>query len=314
MDELALALELGFSQAAPLAMEALAPNAQVRAMCAADRCGMYGRSWSCPPGCGTLGRLEREMKGYARGLLVQTTAPLEDEFDAAGMEQARTRHRRSFEALVRCLRRSGQQDCLPLTAGACRVCLSCTYPGAPCRFPQKRMASIAACWSARCAAARDWVIFTGRTPSPTPPACCCGAEKAPGGGRPTARGEAPRREGRPPAGEWPPARGNAPGKRECPRRGNAPGKREAPGKGRPRRGMPPARGGPGGGGPRRGEAPAGEWPQFSERNPLPVGKLQGTGEKCPAGEPALCGRERRDTKQKGSVCHGDTKGALFEFA
>ena len=46
MDELALALELGFSQAAPLAMEALAPNAQVRAMCAADRCGMYGRSWS----------------------------------------------------------------------------------------------------------------------------------------------------------------------------------------------------------------------------------------------------------------------------
>ena len=34
MDELALALELGFSQAAPLAMEALAPNAQVRAMCA----------------------------------------------------------------------------------------------------------------------------------------------------------------------------------------------------------------------------------------------------------------------------------------
>ncbi len=145
MDELALALELGFSQAAPLAMEALAPNAQVRAMCAADRCGMYGRSWSCPPGCGTLGRLEREMKGYARGLLVQTTAPLEDEFDAAGMEQARTRHRRSFEALVRCLRRSGQQDCLPLTAGACRVCLSCTYPGAPCRFPQKRMASMEAC-------------------------------------------------------------------------------------------------------------------------------------------------------------------------
>lgn len=145
MDELAMALELGFSQAAPLAMEALAPNAQVRAMCAADRCGMYGRSWSCPPGCGTLSRLEREMKGYARGLLVQTTAPLEDEFDAAGMAQARTRHRRSFEALVRCLRRFGQQDCLPLTAGACRVCLSCTYPDAPCRFPQKRMASMEAC-------------------------------------------------------------------------------------------------------------------------------------------------------------------------
>ena len=140
-----LAAQCGFDHAGALNVAAMRFDPAVRDMCAADRCRSYGRCWTCPPGCGTLGRLEREMKGYARGLLVQTTAPLEDEFDAAGMEQARTRHRRSFEALVRCLRRFGQQDCLPLTAGACRVCLSCTYPGAPCRFPQKRMASMEAC-------------------------------------------------------------------------------------------------------------------------------------------------------------------------
>ena len=73
----------------------------------------------------------------------------------------------------------------------------------------------------------------------------------------------------------PPARGGPGG--ECPRRGETP-VGNAPGKGRPRRGRPTARGGP-----RRGEAPAGEWPQFSERNPLPIGKLQGTREKAPQG-------------------------------
>ena len=46
MDELALALELGFSQAAPLAMEALAPNAQVRAMCAAMWPIFWRKPWA----------------------------------------------------------------------------------------------------------------------------------------------------------------------------------------------------------------------------------------------------------------------------
>ena len=27
-------------------------SAEVRGMCEANRCGRYGTSWSCPPGCG----------------------------------------------------------------------------------------------------------------------------------------------------------------------------------------------------------------------------------------------------------------------
>ena len=49
-----LALEAGFTYAAPLAMDALVFRPEVRSMCAADRCRSYGKSWSCPPAAGTL--------------------------------------------------------------------------------------------------------------------------------------------------------------------------------------------------------------------------------------------------------------------
>lgn len=46
--------EVGFSQCAPVNMDALDPLEAVRDMCKADRCGRYGKSWSCPPACSTL--------------------------------------------------------------------------------------------------------------------------------------------------------------------------------------------------------------------------------------------------------------------
>ena len=35
-------------------------------------------------------------------------------------------------------------ECLPLSAGSCTLCRRCTYPDRPCRFPQRRMASMEA--------------------------------------------------------------------------------------------------------------------------------------------------------------------------
>ena len=44
----AYAKELGFSEAAPVVPADLKPNAEVRAMCAADKCHAYGKNWTCP--------------------------------------------------------------------------------------------------------------------------------------------------------------------------------------------------------------------------------------------------------------------------
>lgn len=57
-DLLTLTHEVGFSQCAPVNMDALDPLEAVRDMCKADRCGRYGKSWSCPPACSTLEQAE----------------------------------------------------------------------------------------------------------------------------------------------------------------------------------------------------------------------------------------------------------------
>ncbi|MBQ9684916.1 MAG: DUF2284 domain-containing protein [Oscillospiraceae bacterium] len=138
-----LALEVGFSHAAPLNAAALRALPEVRDMCASGRCQRYDRSWSCPPACGTLAETEAAMRRYTGGVLVQTTAQLADDFDVETMERAQKLHKEHFFTLARQARLL-YPDCLPLTAGSCTICRTCTYPDKPCRFPQKMLSSMEA--------------------------------------------------------------------------------------------------------------------------------------------------------------------------
>ena len=88
-----LALEIGFSHAGLFDPALLRALPEVRDMCASNRCRRYGRSWSCPPACGTLEETAEKMHRYRVGLLVQTTAELEDDFEAEAMAEAEKRHR-----------------------------------------------------------------------------------------------------------------------------------------------------------------------------------------------------------------------------
>ena len=140
---MALAAENGFSHWAAADMSALTPRQDVRDMCRADRCGRWNASWSCPPACGTLEQTAADIRRFDAGLVVQTTGALADEFDYAAMEDIQRRHKRSFESFARQVRLL-TGECLPLSAGSCTLCRRCTYPDRPCRFPQRRMASMEA--------------------------------------------------------------------------------------------------------------------------------------------------------------------------
>lgn len=142
-DLVALALEIGFSHAAPLAAASLRALPEVRAMCESDRCRRYGKSWSCPPACGSLEDCAARLRGFSGGVLVQTTAALEDDFDAEAMARAQELHKAHFFTLARQARLL-YPGCLPLSAGSCSICRSCTCPDKPCRFPGKMLSSMEA--------------------------------------------------------------------------------------------------------------------------------------------------------------------------
>ena len=140
---LTLALELGFDHAALLDAGKLRALPEVREMCASGRCRRYGKSWSCPPACGTIEECASRLRACTGGVLVQTTAKLQDDFDMETMNLAQETHKKRFFDLARQARLLCS-DVLPLTAGSCTICRACTYPDKPCRFPRKMLSSMEA--------------------------------------------------------------------------------------------------------------------------------------------------------------------------
>ena len=111
----------GFSQASPLNCRTIELKPEVRQMCEANACHMYGRCWSCPPGCGSLADCREKIARYQYGLLVQTTGRLEDELDGETMMETEALHKEHFYAFERILR-AEYPDMLAIGAGCCTKC------------------------------------------------------------------------------------------------------------------------------------------------------------------------------------------------
>jgi len=134
------ALEAGFTIAAPLNCKEIKLLPVVRDMCAENKCGRYGKNWTCPPACGTIEDCAADIHSYKYGIIVETIGDLEDSFDFEGITEISHKHKALFTAFAEKLR-SEYSDVLALGAGGCTVCKECAYPE-PCRFPDKALSSM----------------------------------------------------------------------------------------------------------------------------------------------------------------------------
>ena len=138
-----IAKEAGFTHIAPLNRATIQLKPEVREMCRTGNCGAYGKKWSCPPGCGSLEQCSARLDRYRSGILVQTVGQLEDSFDYEGMMDIEAAHKQHFVDMEQRLRQQ-YPGLLAIGAGACTKCKECTYPDAPCRFPDQAFASMEA--------------------------------------------------------------------------------------------------------------------------------------------------------------------------
>ena len=129
------ALALGFTEAVSLRVDTLSPRDDVRAMCAEDKCGAYGKNWTCPPHCGSLEVCADRIHRFRRGILVQTVGHLEKTIDTKGYRRTEQQHMEYFHRLADQIRQV-HPDALCLGSGGCRICGSCAWPES-CRFPEK---------------------------------------------------------------------------------------------------------------------------------------------------------------------------------
>ena len=110
-----------------------------RALCEANRCGQYGRTWACPPGfSGTLD----DYSGRFSSAVVMKRTDRADPHDAEAMSELSCRIQDDMRHAVTLLRGEGY-DCMGFADAGCTYCGVCAYPD-QCRFPAMLIPSVSA--------------------------------------------------------------------------------------------------------------------------------------------------------------------------
>lgn len=135
---------IGFEDFGACEATLLAPRADVRDMCASGRCQKYNTSWACPPACGDVDEFATFMHSFTTCYVFQTVAELEDEWDWETMQEADALNKQRALELHKLLAQE-VPTARVLSSGTCTLCAECTYPDAPCRFPEKKLYSMEAC-------------------------------------------------------------------------------------------------------------------------------------------------------------------------
>lgn len=138
-------LDAGAFRAGTMDVDEIPFEPAFRKMCESNACGMYGRSWMCPPDIGPVEDLIAQAKQFRWALVFQTVSDLEDSYDFEGMMAAGGRMNRLMDAIRQKLDESDIRRRLLLGAGGCRICRRCAKAsGQPCRYPEQALSSLEA--------------------------------------------------------------------------------------------------------------------------------------------------------------------------
>ena len=115
---------------------ALEFSSRIRWICE-NECPMFGRSWACPPGVGTVDCCQAKCLSYENCLLISSIVEVRDITDINETLATRPEHEALTNEVAELMRQQGVQPYI-LSTEACAICESCAIlEGKPCRFPEK---------------------------------------------------------------------------------------------------------------------------------------------------------------------------------
>ena len=116
--------------------KALEFNDRIRWICE-NECPMYGKSWACPPGVGTIPVCQRKCLSYKNCLLISTIVEVSDIADMEETLATRPEHEAVTAQVQEIMRQLGTDPYI-LSTEACTLCERCAMlDGEQCRFPEK---------------------------------------------------------------------------------------------------------------------------------------------------------------------------------
>ena len=111
-------------------------NDRIRWICE-NECPMYGKSWACPPGVGTVGQCRSRCREYENCLMISTITEVNDIADMEETLATRPDHEAVTNEVLEILKELGAKPYV-LSTEACTLCEKCAIlEGKPCRMPEK---------------------------------------------------------------------------------------------------------------------------------------------------------------------------------
>lgn len=102
-----------------------------------NECPMYGKTWACPPGVGSVEACRGKCLGFENCLLISTIVEVRDIADMEETLATRPEHEAVTNQVAEIMRELGARPYV-LSTEACTICESCAIlEGKPCRFPEK---------------------------------------------------------------------------------------------------------------------------------------------------------------------------------
>lgn len=109
---------------------------RVRWICEHE-CTMYGASWACPPGVGTVEACRAKCLSYGSCLMISSITEVEDIADLPATLATRGPHEALTDEVAALFRAQGVEPYV-LSTEACAICPRCAIlDGQPCRFPER---------------------------------------------------------------------------------------------------------------------------------------------------------------------------------
>ena len=111
-------------------------NQRIRWICEHE-CPMYGKTWACPPGVGTVEHCAGKCRNFENCLMIATITEVEDIADIQQTLATRPEHEEVTNQVGAFMEEQGVKPYI-LSTEACAICQRCAIEdGQPCRHPDK---------------------------------------------------------------------------------------------------------------------------------------------------------------------------------
>ncbi|MFC1868391.1 DUF2284 domain-containing protein [Thermodesulfobacteriota bacterium] len=147
MNKIIMIAENHFSHVKEISVDQIVFSDDVIKMCEQNRCGHYGKNWTCPPATKSIDEFRDEISEFESFIIVSQVYDIKGSFDWTGMMSGVSDFRERLVAAKNEIeKKCPQLTFLILGAGSCSLCETCAYiAGEACGRPEEALVSVEAC-------------------------------------------------------------------------------------------------------------------------------------------------------------------------